>query len=129
MAWNLDSQRPIYAQIIERVQYDIVSGHYNPGDKLPSVRELACEASVNPNTMQKALSELEQSGLVYSQRTTGRFITKDTSCIRKIREELAKQQVLEMIRRMKQLGFTKEETLTLMDKIYEEATYEHTIGV
>ena len=65
MPWNLDSSRPIYLQIIERVQMDIITGRYQPGDKLPSVRDLAQEAAVNPNTMQKALSELERSGLIY----------------------------------------------------------------
>ena len=84
MPWNLDSDRPIFIQIIERIQVDIISGLYKPGDKLPSVRELAQEASVNPNTMQKALSELERTGLVYSQRTSGRFITEDTAMINKI---------------------------------------------
>ena len=62
MAWNLDSDRPIYAQLLERIQLQIVSGIYAPGDKLPSVRDLAAEASVNPNTMQKAFAELERSG-------------------------------------------------------------------
>ena len=75
MPWNLDNDRPIYMQLMERIQQDIISGAYQPGDKLPSVRDLAVEAAVNPNTMQKALSELERCGLVYSQRTSGRFIT------------------------------------------------------
>ena len=78
MPWELDNDRPIYLQLMERIQQDIVSGIYKPGDRLPSVRDLAVEAAVNPNTMQKALSELERSGLVYSQRTSGRFITEDT---------------------------------------------------
>ena len=69
MPWELDNDRPIYLQLMERIQQDIVSGIYKPGDRLPSVRDLAVEAAVNPNTMQKALSELERSGLVYSQRT------------------------------------------------------------
>ena len=73
MPWELDNDRPIYLQLMERIQQDIVSGIYKPGDRLPSVRDLAVEAAVNPNTMQKALSELERSGLVYSQRTSGRF--------------------------------------------------------
>lgn len=68
MAWTLDSDRPIFLQIVERIQMDIISGAYQPGDKLPSVRELAGIAAVNPNTMQKALSELERTGLVYSHR-------------------------------------------------------------
>ena len=73
MAWNLDSSRPIYAQIAEQVRLDIVSGLYQPGTKLPSVRELASQAKVNPNTMQKALAELERSGLVHSKRTSLMF--------------------------------------------------------
>ena len=68
MPWNLDSDRPIFIQIIDRIQADIIAGCYQPGDKLPSVRELAQDAAVNPNTMQKALSELERTGLVYSDR-------------------------------------------------------------
>ena len=93
MPWNLDSDRPIFIQIIERIQVDIISGLYKPGDKLPSVRELAQEASVNPNTMQKALSELERTGLVYSQRTSGRFITEDTAMINNLKSELAQELV------------------------------------
>ena len=93
MAWALDSGRPIYAQIIERVQLAIITGHYKPGEKLPSVRELASEAAVNPNTMQKALSELEQSGLLYTQRTSGRFITEDTDLIHRMKNCLATMQV------------------------------------
>ena len=89
MPWNLDSDRPIFIQIIEKIQMDIISGQYAPGDKLPSVRELAQEASVNPNTMQKALSELERTGLVYSQRTSGRYITEDTAMIAELKSTLA----------------------------------------
>ena len=84
MSWNLDSSRPIYAQIIEKVSLDIVSGKYQPGDKLPSVRDLAAQAGVNPNTMQKALSELERENLVHSARTSGRFITEDKAMIEKM---------------------------------------------
>ena len=81
MPWELSNDRPIYLQLMERIQMDIVSGKYHAGDKLPSVRDLAIEAAVNPNTMQKALSELERVGLVYSQRTSGRFITEDATCL------------------------------------------------
>lgn len=120
MTWNLDPGRPIYAQIMERVQMDIISGKYRPGDKLPSVRELAMEASVNPNTMQKALAELERNGLVYSQRTAGRFITEDIEMIQKMKEQLANEQIRAFLQQMKQMGFGKEETLTLLQKIAEE---------
>ena len=86
MSWNLDSSKPIYTQIIEKIQMDILSGKYQPGARLPSVRDLAADAGVNPNTMQKALAELERSNLVHSARTSGRFITEDTVMIDKMRE-------------------------------------------
>lgn len=120
MPWNLDSARPIYLQIIERVQMDIVTGQYQPGDKLPSVRDLAQEAAVNPNTMQKALSELERSGLIYSQRTSGRFITEDKELIHQMKQELAAAEVSALVAHMKQLGITPEEILQLLAKTMEE---------
>ncbi len=116
MPWNLNSDRPIFIQIIERIQTDI-SGVYKPGDKLPSVRELAQEASVNPNTMQKALSELERTGLVYSQRTSGRFITEDTAMIENLKSELAKEIIEQFLDRMKKLGIQKEEAISLISEI------------
>lgn len=125
MAWALDSGRPIYAQIIERVQLDIITGHYKPGEKLPSVRDLASEAAVNPNTMQKALSELEQSGLLYTQRTNGRFITEDTELIQRMKTTLATMQVREFIHKMRQIGLDDTEILQLIQTIMkEEAVYE-----
>ena len=120
MPWNLDPQRPIYAQIIERVQLDIVTGHYAPGSRLPSVRELAAQAAVNPNTMQRALSELEGSGLIYAQRTSGRFVTEDTARIRHAKEKLAPMQVREFIRKMQELGMNREEIAELFQEIIRE---------
>lgn len=120
MAWALDSGRPIYAQIIERVQLDIITGRYEPGEKLPSVRDLASEAAVNPNTMQKALSELEQSGLVYTQRTNGRFITEDKELIQRIKSDLAAMQVREFLTKMQQLGLDDHEILQLIHTIMKE---------
>lgn len=120
MPWNLDSSRPIYLQIIERVQMDIITGRYQPGDKLPSVRDLAQEAAVNPNTMQKALSELERSGLIYSQRTSGRFITEDKELIHQMKKELAAAEVSAFVAHMKQLGITPEETRQLLAETIEE---------
>lgn len=114
MAWNLDSDRPIYAQILERMQMRIVAGIYQPGEKIPSVRELAADAGVNPNTMQKALSELERSGLVITQRTSGRVVTEDLKMIKETRNQLAKEQVDEFVKRMKNLGFEKEDIIALL---------------
>ena len=105
MPWDLDNNRPIYLQLMEKIQQDIISGVYHAGDRLPSVRELALEASVNPNTMQKALSELERVGLVYSQRTSGRFITEDATMIKELKQHLANEHILEFFEKMKQLGF------------------------
>lgn len=120
MTWNLDSGRPIYAQIIERVQLDIISGKYQPGDKLPSVRDLAADAAVNPNTMQKALAELERSGLVHSERTSGRFITEDTAMIQKMKETIATSYIQEFLEKMNQMGFGKSETVILLQKLASE---------
>lgn len=122
MAWTLDSDRPIFAQIVERIELDIVSGVYQPGDKLPSVRDLASEAAVNPNTMQKAFAELERSGLVYSQRTAGRFITEDRNMIEEIKNNLAQEKMVELIHHMQKLGFKNEEILNLMTKTMKEGT-------
>lgn len=119
MSWTLDNDRPIYLQLMERIQRDIIAGVYQPGDKLPSVRDLALEAAVNPNTMQKALSELERSGLVYSQRTSGRFITEDTEMLTQMKKELATEHIQEFFQKMEQLGFSHAELLTLVTKAAE----------
>ena len=114
MAWELKSDRPIYTQLIEQIGHLIVSGVYRPGDKLPSVRDLASEAAVNPNTMQKALSELERSGLIYTNRTSGRYITEDNKMIDEMKHSLAKEQLAEFLEKMKQLGFEKQEILSFL---------------
>ena len=116
MAWTLDSDRPIFLQIVERIQTDIVSGRCQPGDKLPSVRDLAAEASVNPNTMQKAFAELERTGLVYSRRTSGRFITEDCHMIEQLKTSLATEKMEEFLAQMRQLGFQNDEILSLMSQ-------------
>lgn len=120
MSWDLSSDRPVYLQIVEKIQIDIVSGIYGAGDKLPSVRDLAATAAVNPNTMQKALTELERTGLVYTNRTSGRFITDDTELLKKAKKELAAMEVSEFLTKMKQFGFTKDEVLNLVSELYKE---------
>ena len=114
MPWNLDDSRPIYLQLMERIQHDIVSGVYQPGDKLPSVRDLALDAAVNPNTMQKALSELERGGLVYSHRTSGRFITDDSTLLKKIKTDLAQEYISTFLSQMRRLGLNDSETLEMI---------------
>ena len=104
MAWILQSDRPIYAQLVERLKTEIVSGVYPPGGRLPSVRELAATASVNPNTMQKAFAELERTGLIITMRTSGRIVTEDTAMINDARRELAEEQISQFLTLMSTLG-------------------------
>ena len=120
MAWKLDSDRPIYSQLVERLQMQIISGKYPSGSKLPSVREFAAEAGVNPNTMQKAFSELERDGLILTRRTAGRFVTEDTALIQELRHVLARQQLTCFFHTMKQLGYEKKEILSLLTTETEE---------
>ncbi len=122
MAWDLKNDRPIYLQLIEQLKQMIVVGTYPPGSRLLSVRELASVAAVNPNTMQKALSELEREGLVYTNRTSGRFITEDITMIQNLKLELAKEQITAFFTEMKKLGFTEEEVKELLFKNLEGET-------
>lgn len=119
MAWDLDSDRPIYAQLVERIQMQIISGYYLPGGKLPSVRDLAAEAAVNPNTMQKAFAELERNGLIVTQRTNGRTVTEDTELLERIRAALAKEYAELFFGRMKELGLNGNEVIRLCKNYYE----------
>lgn len=116
MAWNLDSDRPIYLQILERIRMQIAAGIYEPGEKIPSVRELAADAGVNPNTMQKALAELERRNLVVTLRTSGRVVTEDLNMIRETKNQLAKEQIDDFLKRMKALGFEREDILIMLKK-------------
>ena len=120
MQWDINSERPVYIQLIEQVQASIISGYFKPSDKLPSVRDLAAEASVNPNTMQKALAELEGRGLIYSNRTSGRYITSDLSLIKKLKEQSAKDLILDFLEKMNQLGFEQEEVLSMITESVKE---------
>ena len=113
MDWNFRNDQPIYSQLTQRLTEAIVSGIYAPGEKLPSVRELAVEAGVNPNTVQRALSELERDGLVFSQRTAGRFVTENENMI-------ADERVGEFLHSMKTLGCTRDEVIALIQGAKEE---------
>lgn len=120
--WHLTSDRPVFIQIMEKLKRDIVTGIYKPGDKLPSVRDLAGEAAVNPNTMQRAFSELEREGLVYTKRTNGRFITEDMAMISQLKEEMALDAISQFLNSMQQLGFSTQEALTLLKESLKEET-------
>ena len=104
-----DSNIPIYLQIMEKIKQRIVSGEWKSGERIPAVRELALEFGVNPNTMQRALSELEREGLLFSERTAGRFITRDSRLIEEIREQMAEELISRFLTRMSRLGYSGEE--------------------
>lgn len=121
MSWSFDDNLPIYLQIIRILKSDLARGKYQPGEKLPAVRELAMAAGVNPNTMQKALAELERDGLVKSQRTTGRFVTEDKEKIMEISKTLAYDEIARMVESISALGYPKEEIPKLLEKYLAES--------
>lgn len=120
MSWDLQSDRPIYTQIIEQMELKISTGVYPRGSKLPSVRDLAQEASVNPNTMQRALAKLEENGLLYTNRTSGRFVTEDVTMIEQVKNKLAQNHVSEFLKKMGELGFEREDILSIITKLMED---------
>lgn len=120
MQWKLSDDRPIYVQLMETITAAIASGTLAAGSRLPSVREMAAQAGVNPNTMQRALAELERDGLLYSQRTVGRFVTDQSDRITQKRKELAMQQIRIFLSSMKEMGYTSEQTLNLIQQAVKE---------
>lgn len=122
MSWEFDNERSIYSQLVEQIQSRISTGQYEPGSKLSSVRDLAAEAGVNPNTMQKALSELERMGLVYSKRTSGRFVTDDQERIAQMKKESAKEAIHIFLQQMENLGIEKEEIIQLIREEEQDGT-------
>ena len=109
MSWIFDNKKPIYLQIMERIKLQIVSHTLEPNQQLPTVREFAAEAGVNPNTIQRALSELEREGFVYSKRTTGRFVTENQELIAQSRRQLSEKELEHFISSMTHFGYEKEE--------------------
>ncbi len=125
---EFEANTPIYLQLIDMIKLQIVSGRLKSGDKLPSVRDLAVEYGVNPNTMQKALSQLEWEKLVYTVRTTGRYVTEDTELIGKLRKELADMRISELFEKLQQLGYGKREIKELLDSYFEELVEDGSIS-
>jgi DNA-binding transcriptional regulator YhcF (GntR family) len=121
MDWTFRGDQPIYAQLISRIKQGIVSGDLPPGSRLPSVRDLATEAGVNPNTMQRALQELEREGMVYSQRTAGRFVTEDVKQIERAKRAFADEHIRVFLEGMGKLGYGRGEILALLQEEKEDA--------
>ena len=114
MVWEFSNDRTIASQIVESIQKGILSGHYPPGSDIPSVRVLALEAGVNPNTMQKALADLETQGLLQTQRTIGRKVTTDQDLIKKLKEQLAAELIQEYFVEMEHLGIARERAIEML---------------
>ena len=117
MEYIFDNERPIYIQLVEKLRIKIVSGELKQGDRIPSVRELALTARVNPNTMQKALAELETEGLVYTERTNGKFVTDNEELIAKVKRELAEEKVKKYLQDMKSIGISKDESIIYLQEL------------
>ena len=122
MDWNFSGDRPVYLQLLERMELAIASGYYDPGQRLPSVRELAQLCRVNPNTAQRALSALEEEGLVSTQRTSGKFVTADPGLIERTRRQFAQTAADAYLRQMEGLGYGRDEAAALLAQKAAEKT-------
>ena len=116
MNFVFDNDRPIYIQLVEQLEIYIISGKIKPSEKLPSVRVLALKTKVNPNTMQKALAELEDLKLIYTERTNGKYVTKDEKLLSKFKDKYAKEKTEKYINEMQELGFLKEKIIEFLKK-------------
>ena len=125
MAEQFDSSRPIYAQLVERLKAKILGGIYPPGGHLDSVRDLAAAAGVNPNTMQRALAQLENEGLVRTERTAGRYVTEDRALIEQLRAEAARNLTAEFLEKMRGIGYGPEQAAVLLERWNEKEETNH----
>ena len=120
MEWQFDSNMPVYTQLVDKIKLAIVSGEYTRGQRLAAVRDLASEAGVNPNTMQRAFQELERLGLVYTQRSNGRFVTEDEDVIETTKKALAEASIRSFMDSMQRIGYTREDIIRLLESSEKE---------
>lgn len=125
MSEQFDSSRPIYAQLVERLKARILAGTYQSGGHLDSVRDLAAAAGVNPNTMQRALAQLEAEGLVRTERTSGRFVTEDTDLIEQLRASAARNIAADFLEKMRSIGYTPQQAAELLRSWNETDGKQH----
>lgn len=114
MAWNFSNDKPIFQQLVDIITVDIINGKYSPGEKLLPVRELAVMAGVNPNTMQRALAAVEESGLIYTKRGDGRYVSEDEGIVKSALQEYVVKIVRDFISAMKGLGLDENQILTFV---------------
>ena len=120
MAWKFNNETPIYFQIMEEIKRQIAQGILQPGAQIPSVRELAVIAGVNPNTMQKALSELEREGVLISQRTSGRFVAESGGNVDSMKAELSRKYIVAFVSNIRELGYDNQAMLDRLSEYLEE---------
>ena len=125
MSEQFDSSRPIYAQLVERLKARILAGTYQSGGHLDSVRDLAAAAGVNPNTMQRALAQLEAEGLVRTERTSGRFVTEDIDLIEQLRAAAARNIAADFLEKMRSIGYTPQQAAELLRSWNETEGKQH----
>lgn len=119
MEFVFDNNVPIYIQLVEYIKIYLISGVFKSGEKLPSVREFATTFKVNPNTMQKALAELESLELIYTERTNGKYVTKDEKIIEKLKDEYALTLAKSYFQGMKKIGLGKADSIKYLERIAE----------
>lgn len=122
MAWQFHGRAPVYLQIVGRIRSDILKGIYAADEQVPPVRQLAAEASVNPNTVQRALAELEREGLLYTKGTVGRFVTSDADVLERARETMHREAMTNLVGELLSLGITKEELISFIQEAKEGET-------
>lgn len=122
MDWQFDSSMPIYTQLVYKIELAIVSGEFVRGQRLSAVRDMAAEAGVNPNTMQRAFQELERQGLVYTQRSSGRYVTEDMTVIENTKQALARENIKSFMDSMRRIGYSREEIIRLLKSSEREDT-------
>lgn len=111
MEFIFDNERPIYIQLVEQIRFEIISGRLTKGEKIPSVRELALKVKVNPNTVQKALAQLERDNLIYTERTNGKYVTEDENVIQKFKADVINDKVGGFVADMKNIGISSTEII------------------
>ena len=119
MAWSFSSDKPVYIQIAEQITLSVLSGEYKPGEQIPTVRQLATEAAVNPNTVQHSFAFLESNGLVVSQGTVGRYVTNDTEIIENCRKMLTEDIVSSFVKKCKNLSVSKNEIINIIEEVWK----------
>ena len=114
---NFDNERPIYMQLVEQLKIWIISGKIEPGDRIPSIREMAIGLKINPNTIQKGLVELENQGFIYTERTNGKYVTNDSELIEKLKDEYAMTLAKSYFQGMKRIGLGKADSIKYLERI------------